>query len=204
MDTIILATQNRHKITEISPVLRANGFDCTPQQEFFAEEVTEDGKSFIENALKKARFASKKTGLPALGDDSGLMVDALGGQPGIYSARYSSSNNTNASDSDNVARLLQELQGYHTARERRATYICVMVYVRNADDEDPLIGIGRLYGDILSQPRSVDSVGYDSVMWIPQCVKTMAEIPFEQKIKISHRTKALNEIIQQIKKTTNR
>jgi XTP/dITP diphosphohydrolase len=197
-EKIILATGNKYKIAEITPILNKSGIKYIPQKDLFDDDVVEDGASFLENALKKARFASLKTGLPAIADDSGLMVDVLGGKPGIYSARYSGNNGENATDSENVAKLLKDLEPYSNFKQRSATYICVVVYIKNATDEDPLIGVGRLKGDILPENRNLSGIGYDGIMWIPELVKTMADIPFEKKIEISHRTKALNAVIKQL------
>lgn len=197
MQPIVLATGNIHKVREIQPRLTEVGFNVFPQTEFFQEEVEEDGLSFVENAIKKARFACQKTGLPALADDSGLEVDFLGGNPGLCSARYALSTVGEKSDEHNLLKLLQDLDGVpHT--HRRARYCCAMAYLENENDAMPIIGVGVWHGDILPERRTGSGVGYDDVFWVSQMFKTVSEIPDEIKNSVSHRAKALDSIIQQI------
>ena len=186
MTAIVLATGNPHKVKEIAPFLASAGFDVKLQTDFFTEEVVEDGLSFVENAIKKARFASAKTGLPAIADDSGLEVDALDGQPGIYSARYASGPLCDTTDDQNVQKVLDEL-GDLPYKDRTARYSCVVVYVEHAQDPMPIIGFGHWYGEILKQRRTHFGIGYDAIFWVPSLVKSLSEIPLEVKAQIGHR-----------------
>ncbi|MBN2606178.1 MAG: RdgB/HAM1 family non-canonical purine NTP pyrophosphatase [Thiotrichales bacterium] len=195
---MVLATNNPHKVAEISPMIFSEGFDCRPQQSFFHGSVEEDGMSFMENALKKARYASAQTGLPAIADDSGLEVEALRGQPGIFSARYAAGTAGEASDEENVEKLLQQMAGLPYA-QRKARYSCAVVYVEHAEDAMPLVGIGHWYGEILMQRRSGQGIGYDDVMWIPNLVKAVSEVPLEIKNRISHRAQAVQSVLNQLK-----
>lgn len=195
---IVLATGNRYKVAEIGPLISSAGYTWKVQTDFFADEVHEDGLSFVENAIKKARFASSKTGLPALADDSGIEVDALAGKPGIYSARYAADSKGQTTDELNLEKLLKALEGLPYS-ERKARYSCAAVYVQSADDPMPLIGIGHWYGEILMERRTGTGIGYDDIMWIPKMVKAVSEIPFEIKNKISHRAKAVNSVLEQLK-----
>jgi XTP/dITP diphosphohydrolase len=198
MNTIVLATSNPHKVAELKKPLIQHGFDVRLQTEFFKEQVEEDGLSFIENALKKARYASEKTGLPAIADDSGLQVAYLNGAPGIYSARYAASDSgENASDADNMHKLLQALEGM-PYKQRQASYFCAVVYVKNATDPTPLIGIGEWHGEILMEVRTTYGIGYDPIMWIPSEVRSASEITQERKSQISHRAKALRSVLSQL------
>lgn len=195
---IVLATGNPYKVAEIGPLVSSAGFDWRVQTDFFKEEVHEDGLSFLENAIKKARFASEKTGKPALADDSGIEVSALGGQPGIFSARYAAKSNGQTNDEQNLEKLLSDLQGL-PYEQRKARYSCASVYVASADDPMPLVGVGHWYGEILMERRSGQGIGYDDIMWIPKLVKAVSEIPFEVKNKISHRAQAVNSVLEQLK-----
>lgn len=198
MKTLILATGNPHKVKEVHAMLEEYDFDVHLQTDFFCEEVEEDGLSFVENALKKARFASQKTGLPALADDSGLEVEVLGGEPGIYSARYAEGyQGQSASDELNNRKLLDVLQGL-PYKQRKACYYCAMVFVRHATDPVPIIGVGQWCGEILTEPRTEYGVGYDPIMWMPQHLRSASEIPMEVKNQVSHRAQALRQVLQQL------
>jgi len=201
MKPIVLATGNPYKVQEIEPLFDNAGFKVKLQTEFFNDEVEEDGLSFLENAIKKARFASAKTGLPALADDSGLEVDALGGDPGIYSARYACDDTGHTDEAKNLDKVLENL-GDLPYNLRTARYTCVAVYVESENDPVPLIGVGHWQGEILKEKRTHFGVGYDSIFWIPQLVKTASEIPLETKLQISHRTHAIQQVINQIKNKT--
>lgn len=194
---IVLATGNPHKIVEIAPLLARAGLEFVPQTHFFKDEVAEDGLSFVENALKKARFASAKTGLPALADDSGIEVSALDGKPGIFSARYAAGADGKTSDEQNLRKLLAALRDLPYS-QRQARYSCAVVYVERADDPMPLIGVGHLYGEILMERRTGNGIGYDDIMWIPKLVKAVSEIPPEVKTKISHRAQAVQSVLNQL------
>lgn len=198
MNTLVLATANPFKVQELQPVLSAHGLFARPQTDFFHEEVHEDGLSFVENAIKKARFASEKTGMPAIADDSGLEVDALQGEPGIYSARYAEEGRGYTTDEENLDKLLKEMAHLNYA-ERNARYSCAVVYVEHARDPMPLIGVGHWYGQILKEKRTGQGIGYDDVFWVPELVKTVSELPFDRKYQLSHRTHALSSVITQLK-----
>ncbi|WEJ62961.1 RdgB/HAM1 family non-canonical purine NTP pyrophosphatase [Thiomicrorhabdus lithotrophica] len=197
MSLIVLATSNPNKVVEIEPLLNAAGYQTKLQTEFFSDEVEEDGLSFVENAIKKARFASAKTGFPAIADDSGLEVDALGGQPGIYSARYANDHTGMTTEQQNLQKVLDEL-GDLPYEDRTARYSCVVVYVDHADDPMPIIGFGHWYGEILKEPRTDHGIGYDPIFWVPKLVKTLSEVPLEVKNKISHRAKAIHQVLEQL------
>jgi XTP/dITP diphosphohydrolase len=201
MKSIVLATGNTHKVREIQPRLVELGYSVFSQTEFFKEEVEEDGLSFIENAIKKARFASQKTGMPALADDSGLEVDVLGGKPGLYSARYALSTVGEKSDHHNLLKLLEDLKEVPQVN-RQARYCCAMAYVESAEDAMPIIGVGVWHGDILTERRTGSGIGYDDVFWVPQYFKTVSEIPDEIKHSVSHRAKALEAVIHQLQGDT--
>lgn len=194
---IVLATANPNKMAEIAPILARAGLEAVPQTRFFKEEAVEDGLSFIENALKKARFASQRTGLPALADDSGIEVSALHGKPGIFSARYAAGSEGSTTDERNLQKLLADLRGVPYS-QRQARYSCAVVYVEHAEDPMPLVGVGHLYGEILMERRTGQGIGYDDVMWIPRLVKAVSEIPPEVKNKISHRAQAVQSVLNQL------
>ena len=186
---IVLATGNAHKVTEISRVLPTD-WDVIPQSEFNLDEAVEDGLSFVENAIIKARHASRATGLPSIADDSGLEVDALGGAPGIYSSRYAGAD---ATDADNNTKLLAALEGVPGA-ERSARFQCVIVMMQHADDPTPLIAQGTFEGEILDAPRGDGGFGYDPLFFVPELGKCVAELDEGKKDEISHRAIALREL----------
>jgi XTP/dITP diphosphohydrolase len=165
-----------------------------PQSDFFSDEAEETGLTFIENAILKARFASEKTGLPAIADDSGLEVTALNGAPGIYSSRYAG---PDASDAQNVEKLLNALEGVPKG-ERQASFYCAMVYVRFADDPTPIIGLGRWRGEIAAAPTGEGGFGYDPVFWIPALQQSAAQLSSDAKQKLSHRGQALRQLSEQL------
>lgn len=203
MSVIVLATGNPHKVKELAPLIEGAGFKIKLQTEFFKDEVEEDGLSFVENAIKKARFASQKTGLPAIADDSGLEVDALAGAPGIYSARYANDHLCDTTDEQNLQKVLDEL-GDLPYKDRTARYSCVVVYVEHADDPMPIIGFGHWYGEILKERRTTYGVGYDPIFWVPKLVKTLSEVPIEVKNKISHRAKAIKQVLEALEHKSKR
>ncbi|UQB42365.1 RdgB/HAM1 family non-canonical purine NTP pyrophosphatase [Thiomicrospira microaerophila] len=192
METLVLATNNKGKLKEMLALLP--GKDVRPQGEFFSEEAGENGLSFIENALLKARFASAKTGLPAIADDSGIEVAALNGEPGIYSARYAG---IGATDRQNLNKLLEKMDEVEDG-QRQASYYCAMVCVRHANDPTPLIGLGRWKGVLLRHPRGEGGFGYDPIFYVPEFDCTAAELDPIEKNKISHRAQALRSLIAQL------
>ena len=195
MKKIVLASSNAGKVREINKLL--SGFDISviPQTEFDIPDAIEDGLSFVENAIIKARHAAKLSGLPAISDDSGIEVDALNHRPGIYSARYSGEG---ANAQKNNQKMLEELKNVAEA-ERSARYQCVMVYMRDADDPCPIIAHGSLEGRILQAPQGDGGFGYDPIFWLPEQNCAAAELSLEDKNKISHRAKALNDLVSQLK-----
>lgn len=197
MSPIVIATSNPYKISEIKPILSMAGLITKNQTDLFSGDVVEDGLSFVENALKKARFASEKTGLPAIADDSGLEVEVLQGRPGIFSARYSADEGK-SSERDNLQKLLKEMN-LLPYPQRKARYSSAVVFVKHAKDPMPLIGIGHWYGEILMKPRTNQGIGYDDVFWVPELLKTVSELPFQVKNQISHRAKAVQSVVRQIK-----
>ena len=192
---IVLASGNAAKLKELSTMLMPFAWTVRAQSEWNINEAVEDGHSFIENALIKARHASRGTGLAAIGDDSGLLVDALGGVPGLYSARYAGEG---ASDKDNNQKLLKALHEVPGSK-RTAYFYCAMVFVRHADDPAPLIATGKWSGRILEQARGECGFGYDPIFWVPGSECSSAELSSEAKNKLSHRAQALSTLAAQMK-----
>lgn len=183
---IVLASGNPGKIREIQAILA--GHPIVPQSQFQIAEADETGKTFVENALLKARNAAFHSGLPAIADDSGLAVDYLHGAPGVISARYAGSD---ASDQDNVDKLLKELVGV-PFEQRTARFICVIVFIEHAEDPCPVIAQGIWEGRILDEPAGDNGFGYDPVFWVPEYECASAQLAPEVKNAISHRGKALS------------
>ncbi len=179
----ILASNNRKKIAELSAILTRFGIEIKAQSDYGISEVPETGLTFVENALIKARHAAKESGLPAIADDSGLCVPALGGAPGIYSARYSGEG-----DDGNNRKLLASLAN---AQDRRAYYVCLIVYLRHADDPLPLIAQGLWHGTIAHELRGDGGFGYDPLFVPAGDNRTAAEYSAAEKNSISHRARAL-------------
>lgn len=192
---LVLASGNKGKLRELTAMLEPLGWEVRPQSDWDIPEAVEDGLSFIENALIKARHAARLTGLPALGDDSGLAVDALDGAPGIYSARYAGQG---AGDAANNAKLLQALQGMPEVR-RSAHFYCAMALVHHAEDPAPLVSIGRWDGRILEAPAGEGGFGYDPLFWVPTENCSSAQLPAATKNRLSHRGKALKAMVAQMK-----
>ena len=188
----VLATNNDHKLREIQELI-SNRFELVSQSDLEIDGAEETGLTFVENALIKARHASKLSGLPAIADDSGLEVDALGGRPGIYSARFAGND---ASDVENVKKLLTEMSGKQT---RSARFQCVIVLLEHALDPTPLIAQGTLEGQILTEPRGHEGFGYDPVLYLPELSKTVADLSGPQKNQISHRARALQQLLSFMK-----
>jgi len=193
--TIVLASGNAGKLRELTALLAPLGLELTPQNAFGLETPPETGATFVENALLKARFASRQTGLPALADDSGIEVDALGGRPGVYSARYAGEG---ATDSQNLQKMLEELRGVAPGR-RTARYQCVMALVRDADDPRPVIAQGAWEGLLIDAPRGSGGFGYDPIFVPAGFAQTAAELTAQQKNAISHRGKALRALLEGLK-----
>ncbi len=193
LDKIVLASGNPGKIREIQAMLEDR--PIVPQSAFNVQECEETGCTFIENALLKARNASLHCSLPAIADDSGLVVDALNGAPGVISARYAG---VLASDQDNLNKLLQELEGV-PMQLRTARFICVLVFLEHAEDPCPLIAQGSWEGLILDHAVGENGFGYDPVFWVPDQNCTSAELPALLKNSLSHRGQALRHLTTLIK-----
>ncbi len=200
MTRIVLATGNAGKVREMGEILAPFGFEVVAQSALEVPEAEETGRTFVENAILKARNAAAHTGLPAIADDSGLEVDALGGAPGIHSARYAG---PGAGDADNVAKLLRTLEGVEEAR-RTARFQCLMVYMRHADDPTPLIFQGTWEGRILTAPRGDGGFGYDPVFLIEALGRTAAELDPATKNRLSHRGQALRALAEALRRNPER
>ncbi len=190
---LILASNNAGKLKEFAQLLGPIGFDLHPQGEFNVPEAEEPFGTFVENALQKARHAARLTGLPALADDSGVCVNALGGAPGVYSARYAGEPK---SDARNSARLIEDLAAH---ADKSAYYYCVLVYVRHADDPQPVIADGVWRGVIVDTPRGEGGFGYDPHFLLPALGKTAAELSSSDKNAVSHRGQALRALVEKLK-----
>lgn len=188
MTKVVLASGNAKKLRELTALMGGTGIEIVPQRELGVADADETGTTFLENATIKARHAAAATGLPALADDSGLVVDALGGRPGVYSARYAGAD---ATDADNNAKLLTELTGID---DRSAHYECVIVFVRSADDDAPMVCTGRWDGTILDAPRGDGGFGYDPLFFVASHGCTAAELDPTEKNRVSHRGQALAKL----------
>ena len=192
MQKVVLATGNPGKVRELADLLAAFGLDIVAQTELGVESAEETGLTFIENAILKARHAAQITGLPAIADDSGLAVDALGGAPGIYSARYAG---LDASDQHNLEKLLVALENVPDG-ERQAQFHCVLVYVRHAADPTPLVFHGSWAGEITRAAAGEGGFGYDPIFYVPELGKTAGELTKDEKRAVSHRGKALTLLLE--------
>jgi XTP/dITP diphosphohydrolase len=186
---VVLASGNAGKLREFAELFTPLGWHFKPQSDFGIAPPPETGQSFLENALLKARHAARLSGLPAMADDSGLEVDALGGQPGIFSARYAGEQ---AGDAANVTKLLAALATV-ADEARSARFRCVIAYVRTADDAEPVVGVGVWEGRILAAPRGSGGFGYDPVFLDVQTGRSAAELDAAQKNMLSHRGAALRD-----------
>lgn len=193
MKKIVLASNNAGKLREFAEMLATVDFEVLPQAQFNIPEAEEPHATFVENALAKARHAARLTGLPALADDSGICVDALGGAPGVYSARYAGEPK---SDARNNEKLLADLAD---KSDRRAHYYCVLVLVRHADDPQPMIVEGEWHGEILRDYRGSGGFGYDPLFLVPDLGRSAGEISSEEKHARSHRGKALRELVARLR-----
>jgi XTP/dITP diphosphohydrolase len=191
---IVLATGNTGKVNEISGILSDLGITVLPQSQFDVVEVAETGSTFIENAIIKARHAAKQSGLSAIADDSGLAVYALGGEPGIFSARYSGDQ---ATDKTNITKLLKVMADIPMGK-RQAKFLCVLVYMRHADDPTPIICQGEWNGEIMTKQQGENGFGYDPIFWVKEQNCSSAQLSPEQKNMLSHRGKALKLLFAQL------
>lgn len=195
MQKVVLATGNPGKVRELASLLADFGLDIVAQTELGVDSAEETGLTFIENAILKARHAAKLTGLPAIADDSGLAVDALGGAPGIYSARYAG---VDASDRQNLDKLLLALQDVPD-EQRGASFHCVLVYLRHAEDPTPLVFHGSWSGVLAREPAGDEGFGYDPIFIVPELGKTAAELTREEKHARSHRGQALRLLLDALR-----
>lgn len=194
MSKLVIASSNAGKLREIARILAPLDIQAVPQSEFDVPDCPEPHVTFVENCLAKARHASLHSGLPALADDSGICVEALGGAPGVFSARYAGEPK---SDARNNEKLVTALQG---VADRRAHYTCVMVFVRHPDDPEPVIAEGRWHGEIIDAPRGENGFGYDPYFLVPEYGKTGAELDADTKNAISHRGQALRDLVDKLKR----
>ncbi len=195
MQKVVLATGNAGKVRELADLLRDFGLDVVAQTELGVESAEETGLTFIENAILKARHAAQVTGLPAIADDSGLAVDALGGAPGIYSARYAGED---ATDQQNLEKLLVTLKDVPD-EQRQAQFHCVLVYMRHAQDPTPLVFHGCWEGEITREAAGAGGFGYDPIFYVPGVGKTAAELTRDEKRAVSHRGQALKLLLEAMK-----
>ncbi|MEC7187084.1 MAG: RdgB/HAM1 family non-canonical purine NTP pyrophosphatase [Pseudomonadota bacterium] len=193
-DRVVLASSNRGKLRELQKILHQENIALLPQSEFGVTDAEETGLSFVENAIIKARHACEVTGLPSIADDSGIEVDALNGDPGIYSARYSGIVGDGADEANN-AKLLKALEHVEEA-ERTARFQCVIVYLRHATDPVPLICQGTWEGRILAEACGTNGFGYDPLFYVPTHQCASAELSGEIKNEISHRGQALQKLLK--------
>lgn len=190
--TVVLASNNSGKLREFKMMLKKVGIEIIPQGNLDIPAADEPHATFVENALEKARYASRASGLPALADDSGICVEALMGAPGIHSARYAGEP---ANDENNNKKLIETLQGIDN---RAAHYVCALVLVRYALDPEPIIAIGYWHGQIVDSPKGDGGFGYDPHFFLPNLGKTAAELTPEEKNRLGHRGLALDQLVQQL------
>jgi len=190
--SLVLASNNAGKLAEFAQLLAPLGFAIKSQRELDIPEAEEPFGTFVENALAKARHASQLSGLPALADDSGICLPALGGAPGVQSARYAGEPR---SDAANNAKLVHDIAAYD---DKSAYYYCVLVMVRHAEDPQPIIADGVWHGQLIEQPRGQGGFGYDPYFFLPSLDKTAAELSAEEKNQLSHRGQALRALINKL------
>lgn len=195
LSRIVLASNNAGKLREFTALFSTVGIEIVPQGDLAVPEAEEPFGTFIENALTKARHASRLTGLPAIADDSGLCVRALRGAPGVYSARYAQRAGGDKGDAANNAYLVEQLHG---VEDRRAYYCCVLALVRHADDPEPLFAEGRWTGEIVDTPRGEHGFGYDPYFYLPALGATAAELEPAVKNTHSHRALALKALLARL------
>jgi len=201
MKQFVVASSNPGKLRELSELLAPLGIEIIPQAQLGIADAEEPHVTFVENAIAKARHASRQARLPALADDSGMCVAALGGEPGVHSARFAgeplnSDADRQGQDERNNQTLISLLKD---KEDRRAHYACAMVLVRHAEDPEPVIAEGRWLGEVIDTPRGTNGFGYDPYFYLPELGKTAAELDAKQKNALSHRGKALRRLIAKLK-----
>lgn len=199
LSKLVIASNNPGKLREISAILAPLAIEVVPQGTLGVSEAEEPYGTFVENALAKARHASRATGLPALADDSGVCVHALGGEPGVHSARYAEATGNGQRENQDRCNNEKLLQALANATDRSAHYYCVIVLVRRADDPQPLIAEAEWHGEILDAPRGQGGFGYDPLFLIPEFGRTGAELLPEEKNRISHRGRALSILVERLR-----
>jgi XTP/dITP diphosphohydrolase len=192
---IVLASNNAGKLAELQTLFAPLGMTLVRQSELNIPEAAEPFKTFVENALAKARHAAQLSGLPALADDAGLCVDAFGGQPGVDTAYYATRFGYPKGDDTNVSALLEQMQGIQGLEKRRAAMVSTLVALRSAEDPEPLIAVGRVVVQITPERRGSNGFGFDPVMYLPEFGKTFAELPSEVKNANSHRGRAAQAML---------
>lgn len=193
---LVLASNNAKKLKELQALFQPLGLELVTQGSLGIPEAEEPYGTFVENALTKARHAAQASGLPALADDSGLAVDALGGAPGVLSARYATLFGREKSDAENNAVLLDNMAAL---ADRRARFVCALVAVRSATDPEPLIAMGRWQGEVLTTLQGEGGFGYDPLLFIPELGRSVAQLDAEQKNRLSHRALASVELLAQMR-----
>lgn len=198
MKKLVIASGNAGKLREIRAILSAQGCEVLSQAELGIGDAEEPHPTFIENALAKARHVAERAGLPALADDSGVCAVALGGEPGVHSARYAGNPaGREERDARNNEKLVAALAA---CTDRRAYYYCAMVLVRHAADPQPLIGEGYWWGEIGAEPRGCNGFGYDPHFFVPELGRTAAELDSEEKNRLSHRGQALRQLVEKLRR----
>ncbi|MDH3286546.1 MAG: RdgB/HAM1 family non-canonical purine NTP pyrophosphatase [Betaproteobacteria bacterium] len=202
MKKLVLASSNPGKLREFRQMLGPLGIEVVPQSELGIADGDEPHETFVENALAKARHASRYSGLPAFADDSGICVNALNGAPGVFSARYATADTGGRDEQDrrNNEKLIAELRD---KSDRSAHYYCVIVLVRHADDPEPLIAEGRWFGEVVASPRGANGFGYDPYFFLPSLGKSAAELAPDDKNEISHRGHAAAQLVAQLRVMKN-
>ena len=193
MKKLVLASSNPGKLREFEALLAPLGMEIVPQSSLRVAEADEPHGTFVENALAKARNASRRTKLPALADDSGICVAVLGGEPGVHSARFAGEPRSDARNNEKLIEMLTDKDN------RRAHYYCVIVLMRHAEDPEPIIAEGSWAGEIIAEPRGANGFGYDPHFFLKDFGKTAAELDPEQKNLVSHRGKALRRLLAKLK-----
>ena len=191
MQKIVLASSNKKKLAELQTLLRDLSVDVVTQSQLGIEDAIEDGLSFIENAIIKARHAAKLSGLPAIADDSGIAVDILDGKPGIYSARFAGEHGDDAANNQKLLDMLADVP----EEKRTAQFHCVLVFMRHAEDPVPVVCHGVWHGTVLFTPRGENGFGYDPLFWVPTHACSSAELSAVEKNRISHRGQAMQQLL---------
>ena len=197
--TVVLASNNAKKLAELQALFAPLGVSLVTQGSLGIAEAEEPFDSFVENALTKARHAAALSGLPALADDSGLVVEALAGAPGVLSARYATLFGEPKTDADNNRVLLEQLAAFNLPTQRAGRFVCALVAVKSAADPEPLIALGRWQGRILPAPLGEGGFGYDPLMFIPEMGRSVAQMSAEEKNRCSHRAIAAAALVQQMR-----